>query len=483
MKFRASKFLKTWSKITLINNSSFFESILKKRSKEDQYWRSIMFRKTYFTFLFCIALFLTGGSVVMAQNAPVLGKVEVKKADGTTAPVEGATVQVYREDARIKLPKDTTDKKGNFSFAGLALGYKYVLVVSGPGIAPLIFPNVPPGQPSFTITVSPGDGKVFTEEEVRDILKKGASNTTSTNTEPSEEEKRAAAERQKQIDEFNSKKAKADQAFQVVNAALKEGEAAYKAGNFDLAITKFDEAVNANPDYAGSAAVSNNNKALALIRRATDTYNKSVKADENAKTAARESAKKDYDEAIAASDRALTLLKSATTTDPNAQKSYDAQRLFALTNRKEAYRLLSKTGVDRTKGKEAMTAYQEYVAVETNAELKTKSQYELAQTLQDSNEFELSVVEFEKILAADPSNVDALAGIGLSLVNVGYMKMESDAAKGKAQLQQAANYLQKFVDLAPDTHPLKADAKTAIVTLKSEQNLTPQKVNTPKKKT
>jgi tetratricopeptide (TPR) repeat protein len=441
-----------------------------------------MFRKNYFTFLFTVALFLAAASFASAQSYPVIGRVMVKKADNTTVGAEGALVEVFREDSKLKLPSTKTDKKGNFSFAGLLAGHKYILSVSGPGISPLIYPNVPAGAKDFIITVSEGDGKRFTEEEVKQTLKGQTGNLTNANTEPTEEEKKAAAERQKQIDEFNAKKVKADKSFEIVNAALKEGSAAFEAKNYDLAISKFEEAANANPDFAGSAPVSLNNKASALLRRGTDTYNKSVKGDENTKTAAREAAKKDYDDAIAASDRAIAILKTATTTDPNIQKNYAGQKLFALTNRKEGYRLLSKTGVDRTKGKEALTAYEEYLAVEADPKLKSAAQYELAQTLQDSNEFELSVIEFEKIIAAEPNNVDALAGIGLSLVNVGYMNMESDAAKGKAQLQQGANYLQKFVDIAPDTHPYKDEAKTVILTLKSQQNLTPQKVTTTKKK-
>ncbi|MGC2236764.1 MAG: hypothetical protein WA584_11420 [Pyrinomonadaceae bacterium] len=445
-----------------------------------------MFRKNYFTFLLATALFLIGSVAAFAQTAPISGKVEVKKADGTTAPVAGALVQVYRLDQKTKLPSDKTGKKGDFAFAGLPLGARYILSVSGPGISPLIYPNVPAGADNFTITVSEGDGKVFTEEEIRQAIANKSSNSTSTetpkNTEPTADEKKAQAEREKQIADYNSKKKKAESNFALVNTVLKEGDAAFKAGNYDLAITKFNEGIDADPDFAGSAPVLLNYKGSALNKRGTDTYNKSLKADEATKTAARESVKKDYEESVAASNKALEILKTATSTDANVQKGYESQKLSALTNRKESYRLMSKTGVERTKGKEALTAYQEYMAVETDAKLKTDAQYELATTLQNSDEFEMSVAEFEKILAADPNNVDALAGIGLSLVNVGYVNMEKDEAKGKAQLQQAANYLQKFVDTAPATHPYKEEAKGIITTLKSQQNLTPQKITTTKKK-
>ena len=69
MNFRASKFLKNWSKINLINNSSFYEGILERLSEErlDHLENFIMFRKNYFTFLFTIALFLAAAGVAFAQ--------------------------------------------------------------------------------------------------------------------------------------------------------------------------------------------------------------------------------------------------------------------------------------------------------------------------------------------------------------------------------------------------------------------------------
>jgi tetratricopeptide (TPR) repeat protein len=144
---------------------------------------------------------------------------------------------------------------------------------------------------------------------------------------------------------------------------------------------------------------------------------------------------------------------------------------------------MSQTGVEREKGKEALTAFQEYIAVETDPAKKSKAELDLALTLQDSNEFELAITEFQKILEADPNNVDALVGIGLSMVNVGYINLDTDAPKGKAQLQEAANYLQKFVDLAPDTHKFKQDAKDTIASLKEQQKVAPQKMKTTPGKT
>ncbi len=444
-----------------------------------------MFRKSYLISFLTIALFLIGSLAVVGQTAPVVGQVLIKGADGKMTPVQGALVEVFRTDIKSKFPSDTTDKKGNFSFAGLPLGAVFVLSVSGPGISPEIVPNIKAGADKLKIDVSSGDGKKWTEEEVRQAV----ANPTGSNTQSTEmtaEQKKAKAEFDKQVAETTAKNQKALKTNEVVNASLKEGGAAYEAKNYDLAIAKFDEGYKADPDFAGSAPVLLNNKTSALINRGTDSYNKSVKADDATKGSLKEAAKKDFAEAIIASEKALEVLKTATSTDVNIQKAYEANKLAALTNRKNVYRLMAQTGLEREKGKESQTAFQEYIAVETDAAKKSKAQLDLALTLQDSGEYELAVNEFKKVLETDPNNVEALAGAGLNMVTVGYVTMEGDSiknitanpAKGKEQLQEAANYLQKFIDVAPADHKLLSSVKESINDLKAAQNLTPQKGKT-----
>jgi tetratricopeptide (TPR) repeat protein len=437
-----------------------------------------MFRKTYLIGFLTIALFLVGSVAAFAQTtAPVRGKVEIKKADNTSEGVAGVLVEVYKVDSKSSFPSAKTDKKGYFSFAGLPSGANLVLVLSAPNIAPVIQGGIKAGMESILIPVEAGDGKRFTQEEVYQALATPNSTTTQS-TEMTADQKKAKEEYDKQVADITNKNQKAQKANEVVNAAVKEGGAAYDAKNYDLAIAKFDEGYKVDPDFAGTAPVMLNNKGLSLLGRATDNYNKSVKADNAAKASLKESAKNDLLEVVVASDRTLEILKTATTTDPNAQKNYEANKFLALVNRKAAYRLMSQTGLDREKGKQALVAFQEYIAAEPDAAKKSKAQLDLALTLQDSNEFELAITEFQKILEADPGNVDALVGIGLSMVNVGYINLESDPAKGKAQLQEAANYLQKFVDVAPDTHKFKDDAKAAIDSLKEQQKVVPQKGKT-----
>lgn len=464
-----------------------------------------MLSKKYFAFTAAALLVFFGSIAVFAQTAPVRGRVELKKADGTTEPVAGAKIDVYRTDAKGKAPSAKTSKKGEFAFAGLPLGQTFVLVASGEKIAAGMRPNVRAGFEDVVITVSEGDGKVLTEEEVRAALsgKTPANNTAATtpatatpaatpapaenqqqsaasNMSPEElkkaqeEAKKAQAEYEKKKAEVEAGNKKITESNAVIKASLEEGNKAFDAKNYDLALSKYDEGISASPDFIGSAPVLLNNKATVLVIRATNNYNTAVKAGGEAKTAAMPGIKKDYEDAAASASKALEILKTAPAGDPN-QKNYDGQKATALLQRKEAYRLMVKTGADRTKGKETATAFEEYLAVETDPAKKAATQLAYAEALQDTNEFDQAATEFEKVLAADPNNVDALVGAGLSLVNVGYVSGD------KTKFQQAANYLQKFDDLAPATHRYKADAKGIIETLKNEQKVTPQKVTTKKK--
>ncbi len=69
-----------------------------------------------------------------------------------------------------------------------------------------------------------------------------------------------------------------------------------------------------------------------------------------------------------------------------------------------------------------------------------------------------------------------MAGLGLSLVNAGYINND------KTQLQEGSNILQKYATSAPDGHKYKSDAVGLIENLKAEQKITPQKVSAPKRK-
>ena len=443
-----------------------------------------MLRKNYFMFLTVIALFLAGSIAVFAQTAPVRGKIEFKKADGTTVPAAEAVIDVYRTDSKGKMPSGKTNKKGEFAFAGLPLGQTFMLVISAPGIQPQVFQGVKAGQDNLFYTVYAGDGKRYTEEEARQILaapKKSGGNTTdaaaNSNSKPATAEeiaaaKKAQAEYEKQKAEIEARNEKVKNINQVVDKALSEGKAAFDAKNYDLAITRYAEGYSADPEFAGTAPVFLNNKALTLKLRGYDSYKKSATDTAN-KAALMESAKKDFSEAISDFNKSLTVLKAATTTDAKLQKDYESYRRVALAGLVETHRLMLGTRADQTRGKEALAALEEYIALEADPALKLKTQVLMADVLRTSGDSTNAVPIYKRVLEAAPDNADAMGGLGLSLFDVGVSN------SNKEQMQEGLNMMERFTQSAPETHPLKADIKGAVEYLKTTEKLTPQKTTRP----
>ncbi len=440
-----------------------------------------MFRKNYFTFLLAVVLFLVGGVSVFAQNAPVGGRVELKKADGTTEPVAGALVEVFRTDIKAKLPAAKTDKKGNFAFAGLPLGATFVFSISGSNISPEIFPNIKAGAQNLVITVNQGEGKRWTEEEVRQALVKpsasGATTSETPKAETTAEQKKAKEEYDRKVTEITEKNKKIENAIVVIQKSLEEGKTAFEAKNYDLAITKFDEGINADPDFAGSAPVLLNFKGVALKDRGYLSYAQGAKSTDAAlKKQMLESAKKDWTMAVEAYNSGLKILKGATAADATEQKNYDTSKFNILINLLEVHRLLSKSGVDTSKSAEAKSAFDEYLTIETDAAKKAKAQITLGDILREGNDSDNAIITYKAALVTSPDNPDALAGLGLSLFNAGVI------SDNTPQKQEGLNYMQRFAEVAPDNHPLKASVRDAVEYLKTQDKLTPEKTKTSSKK-
>lgn len=457
-----------------------------------------MFRQKYFTFLFATALFLFSSAAAFAQTAPVFGKVELRKADGTVVPVAGALVEPFRTDAKGKPPSGKTNKKGEFNFAGLQLGQIYALSVSAPNIAPALLPNIRAGMENIVITVTEGDGKRRTEEEVRQALANpsgAASTSNTTNTaaatpqqpaaeaapqkaELTEEQKKQQAEYESQVKEVTAKNENIKQKTAIIEASLKAGNEAFQAKNYDAAIVKYNEGIQADPNFVGSAPVLLNNKGAALKNRGVENYNKAARSTDAAmKADLMPKAKQDLQESVAVYNQSWTILKGAQPADIPNQANFDVTKLQALSGLTDAYRLMFITKADTTKTAEAKAAYSDYFAVETDAVKKSKAQISLGDIMREAGDSENAIAAYRLALESAPDDADALAGLGLSLFAAG----AGSVPENKAQMQEGLNYMEKFAQVAPETHPLKASVKDAVTYLKTEQKLTPQKVNTKKK--
>jgi tetratricopeptide (TPR) repeat protein len=418
-----------------------------------------MRRQHFFISFAAAAMLLLSSVMASAQFAELRGRVTVKQADGTEAPAVGATVDVYRIDLKAKY-ETKADKKGNYVFAGLPLIGTYIVAFSAPNARATFLPNIKPGSgKDVNITLDSGDGKRPTEEEVR-AAAASAGNSAGATESAADRAKREEAERKNE--EIKKSNATNSQINEVVGRTFKAGNEALKAKRFDEAITQYNEGLAADPEQIALLT----NKSLALIQRGVQKNNDSIRlTDDAAKTAGIEAAHKDWREAAETSAKAVQFAKAQpTATDPEQQKGYTANRYFALVARAEAMRLFA-TKVDTTKSDEAFAAFQELIAVETDPAKKLKDQVDAAQMYFDAGNAAKAVEAFQAVLASSPDNLDATLGMGLALFSTG----------DKNKYQEAANYLQRFVDKAPDTHPLKASAKESLDYLKKQENVQPQR--------
>jgi tetratricopeptide (TPR) repeat protein len=125
--------------------------------------------------------------------------------------------------------------------------------------------------------------------------------------------------------------------------------------------------------------------------------------------------------------------------------------LVALAARAEALRLLA-SRFDKSQADEALAAIRDYMEAETDAERLLQGHLYTGQMLLDVGRGAEAAAEYEKVLAHDPDNLDATLGAGLGLFQSG--EREHYAA--------ATVHLRRFVERAPEEHPLRASAKEAL---------------------
>lgn len=430
-----------------------------------------MLRRFDLRIIFTFILFALGVTLASAQTAPVSGRVVLKKADNTTVPVEGALVEVFRIDVKSTLPSAKTDKKGNFSFAGVMLGGSYVLSISSPGAKPGYLPNVKAGSEKLLVTLQEGDGRRWTEQEIRDAAAGTPSGSSAEQTKASEDQQKAAAEYQKKLAEAEAKNKEIESKNVLIQRTLKEGTDAFNAKNYDLAVAKFNEGIAADPDFVGSAPILLNNKGITLKIVAVEEYNRGVKStDPTAKADAIGKAKEHLEQARDAFAHSWDVLKKAPPANAADQANYDKTKYDALNGLADTYRILVITKAGITKTSDVKEAFDAYMAVETDPAKKAKAQVTLGDVMREANDSDAAIAAYRVALSQSPDNADALAGLGLSLFNSGVI------ANDKEQMQEGLNYMTKFTEVAPATHPLKSSVKDAVDYLKNQEKLAPQKV-------
>ncbi|MDQ3908623.1 MAG: carboxypeptidase regulatory-like domain-containing protein [Acidobacteriota bacterium] len=432
------------------------------------------------------ALFVAALSVAAAaQTATFGGKVLLKQADGTTAPLPGAVVKIYRTDIKQEF-STKSDKNGRFIYAGLPFVGEYTVVVSGPGARPQYFTKIkaaglpPEVLSNYTVTMEPGDGSTLTLDQVKALEASGGSAPATTAAAPSAEDKKKAAELEAERARIEAENKKAVELNAKLPDILKAGNDAYTAKDYTTAVAKYDEGIAADP----TQSVFYKNKAAALMARGTDKFNTGVKARPRDQ-AAIDAAKEDLKNSTESAEKSVATYRESKTKNAAAAPAAggsDAELLSYLKLRADAYRVALQTGA-QIDNDAAAKAIEEYINAEPDQAQKDKAQASLADALRFAGRYDESIAKFREVLAKNPNNIEAIYGLGIALAS------KSAAGDDKALVKEAHDTLQQYVSKAPDTNPHKQEAAEMVKylddTLKgfdaSKEAETKQKTN-PRKK-
>lgn len=446
----------------------------------------------YFFGALMVAILVAFASLTaVAQVGELRGHVWMQQADGQKVPLADAQIDVFRTDMKADYHVKT-NKKGEFVFAGLPFIGVYSVAASHPTAKPNWVNGVKAGRDiPCEITVTPGDGKRLTLDEIKaagggapnPAAATGGGNSGGGESAEAKAKREEMLKKNAEIEAGNKKITAANEViartFKAGNEQLGLANAASKANNPDDAIAKYtaaiaqyDEGLAADADQPAILT----NKAVALKARGVERFNATVRSktlDDAGKTAGLQSAKDDFKAAAETSSKAVTMIKAQPVPAEAAElQRYTANKYAAMLTNAEAMRLHVSKGGDPSAADAGIAAYKDYIAVETDPAKKSKAQLDMAQMLLDSGAADKALTEFKAILATSPDSPDANLGAGLAVY----------AGGDKAKYQEAANYLQKFVEVAPDSNPLKNDAKAILTELKNTENVTPEKTSKPGRK-
>lgn len=438
----------------------------------------------YSYIVLAVAILIASASMTtFAQVAELRGHVWMQQADGQKVPLADAQIDVFRTDVGGKY-HTKTNKKGEFVFAGLPFVGTYTVAASHPTASPNWVPGIKVGRNiPCEITVTPGDGKRLTFEEIK--AAGGASPSSGTGGPAGGEsasDKAKAEELRRKNAEIEAGNKKIAETNEIIARTFKAGNELLTAagvsskGNasddavqkYTAAVAQYDEGLVADPEQPAILT----NKAVALKGRGVERFNAAIRSktlDDAGRNAAVQTAKDDFKAAAETAGKAVTLIKGQTApTDAAEIARYNANKYAAMLTHAESMRLyVSKA--DPTQAEAGLAAFKDYLAVELDPAKKARAHLDMAQMLLDSGAADKALVEFQAILATQPDSPEANLGAGLAVY----------AGGDKDKYQEAANYLQRFVDVAPDSNPLKADAKAILTELKNTENVTPEKTTKP----
>ncbi|MFY9609187.1 MAG: tetratricopeptide repeat protein [Blastocatellia bacterium] len=403
-----------------------------------------------------LALALISATIVWAQTGMVEGTVRVNE-NGIKKNVPNAVIDIYRTDIKGRW-QVKADKTGHYVMLGLPLVGHFIFVASAPNITPTWVAGVRITQsPVVDINVEPGDGSTITLEQVLAAQKGGGGASANPVAPAISSADRAKMETAKKEFEKQRKESEALQAnFDQARLHYNTGVELTKATppNYQAALSEFEQASSVDPGKHTAFLLlsyrANANLAEAHYQIGVDLFNQKK----------REEAKPHFEKAVAAAN---TAIKAASTDTPQNNPNLNNDLVIY-------YNILAKN---------AMLLVQHYGAADTVD--STVKSLDTAASLDPTNKYKWgvqkgdlyfsagrtddAVAAYKAVLAADPVNIDALYGLGLTLV----------AGTEKAQIQEGANTLADFVSKAPPTDKRVAIVKEALEGVKNAYKVEAEK--------
>ena len=413
-----------------------------------------MFRKSLLRAASLTAAVALLSTLTFAQVGQVEGTIRIKQADGTIKPAAGIQIDIYRMDIKGRY-EVKTDKGGHFVRLGLPLQGNYLFVFSGPGATPTWMNNVRITQmPVVDTTLDAGDGATLTLEDVQKQIgsQKGPGGPSPAPKSLSPGDKAKAEAAQKEL-EANAKAGKElQESFDNAVKHFNEGVRLKTANSYEAALTEFEESSKLDPGknkhfveiaHRSSAQVAETNYQLGA-----DKFNKKD----------RDGAKSHFEKAVTSINRAIAVA-SAVTDDPTVNN--DLITYYGILEKNT--RILVENYGQANLVDDTVKAI---VKAETlDATNKNKWGVLKADLYRGAGRTDDAVAAYKQVIAADPAFVDALYGLGLTLI----------ASTERAQIQEGANTLADFVAKAPATDKRVPIVKDALEGVKNAYKVEAEK--------
>jgi tetratricopeptide (TPR) repeat protein len=402
-----------------------------------------------------VAVVLISAAGVCAQTGGVEGTVRVNE-NGVKKGAPNAVIDIYRTDIKGHWTVKA-DKVGHYVMLGLPLQGTFIFVASGPNITPTYVPGVRITQtPVLDLNVEPGDGSTLTLDQVMAAMKGAGGSGRSSAPALSGADKAKAEAAQK---EFEQKKKEGealqstfDQARNHYNAGVELTKAT--PPNYQAALSEFEQA--SAVDAGKHAAMlllsyrAHANLAEAHYQIGVDQFNQKK----------REEAKPHFEKAVAAANKAIS--EASSDTPQNNPNLNNDLLIYYNILAKNALLLVQHYGAADVVGPtvKALDA-----AASLDATNKNKWGIVKGDLYFGAGRTEDAVAAYKAVLAVDPNNIDALYGLGLTLV----------AGTEKAQIQEGANTLADFVAKAPATDKRVPIVKEALEGVKNAYKVEAEK--------